>query len=139
MFFFLFLFGVAGVLFCSNLVFCWSPLADRALLYRLINPDQLTRWLINPVKNKIAKISKLFIENINTKVRFLFAVQYWKDTDSLRIFRAKGNTYLDTLISKDFTHPYVRNFYQKTVYCASTFVRISKVMSSCIKKILAIW
>ena len=38
--------------------------------------------LLNPAKSEIGKISKLFIENINTKVRSLCAVHQWKDTDA---------------------------------------------------------
>ena len=33
----------------------------------------------NSAKSKIGKISKLFIENINTKVKSLSAVHLWKD------------------------------------------------------------
>ena len=36
MFIFLFLFGVAEVLLCSNLIPCSNPLADRALLYKFL-------------------------------------------------------------------------------------------------------
>ena len=36
---------------------------------------------INPAKSEIGKISELFIENINTKIRSLSAVHQWKDTD----------------------------------------------------------
>ena len=39
--------------------------------------------LTNLAKSKIGKISKLFIENINTKVRSLSAVHQWKDTDAV--------------------------------------------------------
>ena len=39
--------------------------------------------LNNPAKSEIEKISKLFIENINTNVRPLSAVHQWKDTDGV--------------------------------------------------------
>ena len=39
--------------------------------------------LINPAKSEIGKISKLFIENINAKVRCLSAVHRWKDIDAV--------------------------------------------------------
>ena len=38
-------------------------------------------WLIHPAKIEIGKISKLYIENINTRVRSLSAVHPCKDTD----------------------------------------------------------
>ena len=39
--------------------------------------------LINPAKSEIGKASKLFIENINTKVRDISSVNQWGDTDSV--------------------------------------------------------
>ena len=36
---------------------------------------------INPAKSEIGKVSKLFIENINTKVREMSSVNQWRDTD----------------------------------------------------------
>ena len=39
--------------------------------------------LINPAKSEIGKVSKFFIENINTKVREMSSVNQWRDTDSV--------------------------------------------------------
>ena len=39
--------------------------------------------LINPAKSEIGKVSKLFIENINTKVWEISSVNQGRDTDSL--------------------------------------------------------
>ena len=39
--------------------------------------------LINPAKSEIGKVSKLFIENINTKVRELSSVNQWRDSDAV--------------------------------------------------------
>ena len=39
--------------------------------------------LINPAKSEIGKVSKFFIENINTKVRDISSVNQWRDTDSV--------------------------------------------------------
>ena len=41
------------------------------------------RRLINPAKSKIGKVSKFFIENINTKVREMSSVNQRRDTDSV--------------------------------------------------------
>ena len=39
--------------------------------------------LINPAKSEIGKVSKFFIENINTKVREISSVNQWRNTDSV--------------------------------------------------------
>ena len=39
--------------------------------------------MINPAKSEIGKVSKLFIENINTKVWEISSVNQGRDTDSL--------------------------------------------------------
>ena len=39
--------------------------------------------LINPAKSEIGKVSELFIENINTKVRELSSVNQWRDSDAV--------------------------------------------------------
>ena len=39
--------------------------------------------LINPPKSEIGKVSKFFIENINTKVRDMSPANQWRDTDSV--------------------------------------------------------
>ena len=39
--------------------------------------------LINPPKSEIGKVSKLFIQNINTKVRDISSVNQWKVTNSV--------------------------------------------------------
>ena len=39
--------------------------------------------LINPAKNEIGKVSKFFIQNINTKVREISSTNQWRDTDSV--------------------------------------------------------
>ena len=38
---------------------------------------------IESAKSEIGKICKLFLENIDTKVRSLSAVHQWKDTDGV--------------------------------------------------------
>ena len=39
--------------------------------------------LINPAKSEIGKISKLFLENINEKVRKASSVNQWRDTSTV--------------------------------------------------------
>ena len=41
------------------------------------------RRLINPAKSEIGKANKLFIENINAKVRELPSVNQWRDSDAV--------------------------------------------------------
>ena len=40
--------------------------------------------LIKPAKSETGKISKLFTENMNTKIRELSLVHQWKDLDAVR-------------------------------------------------------
>ena len=63
------------------------------------------KWrLINPAKSEIARASKLFIENINTKVRELSSVNQWQDSDAVinwfKNIKNKSTTFYP-LISKD--------------------------------------
>ena len=83
--------------------------------------------LINPAKREIGKISKLFIENINTKVRSLSAVHEWKDIDAvINCFKNIQNKSI--FIQFDIEEFYLsisKELAQKAINYASTFVRIS--------------
>ena len=64
--------------------------------------------LINPAKSEIGKASKLFIENINTKVRDISSFNQWRDTDSIITWfestKIKINVFLCNTILRNSIH-----------------------------------
>ena len=85
--------------------------------------------LLNTAKSKIGKISKLFIENINTKVRSLSAVHQWKDTDAvINWFKNIQNKIKCIFMQVDIEEFYPsisKELLQKAINHVSTFVRIN--------------
>ena len=85
--------------------------------------------LINPGKSEIGKISKLFIENVNTKVRSLSAGHQWKDTDAvINWFKNIQNKRKCIFMPFDIEELYPsisKELLQKAMNHALTFVRIN--------------
>ena len=85
--------------------------------------------LIKPAKSEIGKISKLFIENINIKVRSLSAVHQWKDTDAVinwfQNIQNKRKCIFMQFDIEEFYPSISKELLQKAINHASAFVRIN--------------
>ena len=77
----------------------------------------------------MGKISKLFIENINTKVRSFSTVHQWKDTDAVinwfKNIRNKRKCISMQFDIEEFYPSISKELLQKAINHASAFVRIN--------------
>ena len=85
--------------------------------------------LINTAKSEIGKVSKFFIENINTKVREISSVNQWRNTDSvINWFENRKSKNKSIFMQYDIEefHPSIsEDLLKKALDHAITFVDIS--------------
>ena len=85
--------------------------------------------LINPAKSEIGKVSKFFIENINTKAREMSAVNQWRDADSVitwfESIKNKNKCIFMQYDIEEFYPSISEDLLKKSINYARTFVDIS--------------
>ena len=80
--------------------------------------------LINPAKSEIRKVSKFFIENINTKAQEMSSVNQWRDTDSVITWfeRIRNKCNFMQYDVKEFYPSVSEDLLKKSINYARTFL-----------------